>query len=746
MKEIWTVARRELKTLLDQPTGYILLVVFVTFTDFMLFKQAYYIGEASLRPMLELLPWTLLILAPAVTMRALAEEVRSGTIEVSLAQPVTELQWLVGKFIGLLLFVWLGLALTLPIPIGLSLGADIYVGVIISQYVGAAFLAAAFVAVGVWTSSLTHNQITAFILGVAAIFVLIFLGLNPVLVGLPPALNAVAARLGVLTHFANIARGVIDLRDAVYFFTVSAAFLTLAYTGIMTRRLSPTSDGLKRLRTATVLIVTGLVVINLFGRHIRGRLDLTPGNAFTLSDATHDILGELDDIVNITLFASKEFPPEIITLKRDLEDFLYDFRGAGGGMVRVVEKDPSQDETVLEEAQSLGIPPIQFNVTRESEYTVREGYLGLAIQYADETETIPFVQRTEDLEYRLASFLKSMTDESQKKVGLFVGQGSPAFPRSVNQFRQVLGQTYDVRTVLTPGTDQPSGEVDVMVFIGSPDSLNQDQVTGLTGLLARGGGVLVLDEGMMLPQDQQQGQFAFPRPVVVNPLLELYGVKINSDMVFDHRSNEQIQLPTNFGTMIQPYPLWLQAMSTRNGSIAAEIGTVFMPWASSIDTSGAVEGTVIPLLVTSEAAGADSALAVLNPQRRFPRENLHTRLMAAAVNPLAVDEPGELTGRMVVVGTADVLHDNFLQRSPDNVNFVLNAVDWLAQDEALASIRAKIRTPPVLVFSSDGKQSFVQWANVVGVPMLLILFAIGRMGNRRRLTRMKYERRTGAEV
>ena len=160
MKDVWIIARRDLRALFDLPTGYILLVVFIVVNDFMFFRQAYLFRVASLRAMLELLPWMFLFFVPAVTMRALADEVRSGTLEVVLAQPITELQLLLGKFLGQLLFVWAALALTFPIPIGLSLGADLHSGVIVAQYVGAALLAAAFTAVGVWTSSLTDNQIT----------------------------------------------------------------------------------------------------------------------------------------------------------------------------------------------------------------------------------------------------------------------------------------------------------------------------------------------------------------------------------------------------------------------------------------------------------------------------------------------------------------------------------------------------------------------------------------------------------
>src|ERR671911_1817051 len=139
---IWTVARRELKALFDVPTGYVLLVAFLAINAFLFFRTAYLSQVASLRPMLDQLPWLFLFFVPAVTMRSLAEDIRGGQIEVVLAQPVSELELLLGKYVGSLLFLWTALALTFAIPLGLSVGADIPWGTVVGQYVGSGLLAA----------------------------------------------------------------------------------------------------------------------------------------------------------------------------------------------------------------------------------------------------------------------------------------------------------------------------------------------------------------------------------------------------------------------------------------------------------------------------------------------------------------------------------------------------------------------------------------------------------------------------
>src|SRR6184192_2220087 len=400
--------------------------------------------------MLDFLPWLLLFLVPAVTMRALAEDLRSGTLEVVLSQPVTELELLLGKYSGQVLFLLIALAITLTVPLGLALGTAPELGIVVAQYVGAALLVAGLAAVGVWASSVSQNQITAFIVGVFVMFLLIFVGLDQLLVGLPPRLGAIAGALGVLSHFSQIARGVIDLRDAVYFVTLAALFLLLAYFALMRRKLTAHGASLQRLRLGTVLLAAALVVVNLFGRHIGGRIDLTPGRSYTLAPATKRILGALPDLVTIKLFASSALPPQVAFLKRDLDDLLRDYRAAGRGRVKVVVQDPSADSAALREARTLGIPPVQFNVLGKAEVQVKEGFLGVAVRYADGVKTIPFVQQTNDLEYRLTSDIRSLTTTAKPAIGfgeITEQQTAPQARRSFDALRQQLERTYTVRSV-----------------------------------------------------------------------------------------------------------------------------------------------------------------------------------------------------------------------------------------------------------------------------------------------------------
>ena len=746
MKAVWTIARRELKAMFDHPTGYILLVVFLVVNDFLFFRQAYLMHLATLRPMLDLMPWVFLFFVPAVTMRALAEEIKSGTLEVVLAQPITELELLLGKYVGQVLFLWVALALTLPVPVLLSLGADMQVGVVFAQYVGAALLAAGLAGVGVWTSSLTRNQITAFIAAVAIMFVLVLVGLDPLIVGLPPLLSTVAADLGVLSHFQNIGRGVIDLRDAIYFTTLAAIFLLLAYLAMMSRKLTRRGEAVKRLRLGVAMLVAAMVVLNLFGREIGGRLDLTPGHAFTLSRATKQLLGHLPDLVTIRVFASSQLPPQVAPTERDLRDMLSDYRSAGHGKVRVVYADPGSDSALKHQAQALGIPAVQFNVVGRSELSVKQGYLGLAVEYAGKDKTIPFLQQTNDLEYRLTSFIRALTITRRPRVALATPAATRPMPQqpsgdgvTFSQLRQGLGANYAVRSIELGNDSLHLDSTKVVVVAGSPDSLSDLERQQITAFLSHGGSALIMAGGMRLPQ---RTMFATARTVPWNALLAPYGVKIRSDMVYDLASNERVALPAQFGRILVQYPYWVEALSTKATPLNEESDGLFLPWSSSLDVSGARKGTVTPLFVTSKAAGVTVQQAFLQPTQHFPTDSLSRRVMAVEINGLAGDTAKGPTGRLVVVGSDDFAGDRNVQNAPENLQLALNAVDWLAQDTALIGIRAKNRTPPPLVFTSVTLEDFVKYANIIGVPLLLIAWGGMRLWRRKRLA----ERAYGAEA
>ena len=399
MKRTRIVAEREIQNFFDHPTAYILMVAFLGLSLFLAFRSIYALSLASLRPLFDLLPWLFAVFIPALTMRSVAEEKRTGTIEWLSSYPLGELEILMGKLIGNWFFVMLSLAGTLPMALGVFLLSDADPGIMLAQYIGASLLAMQGVAIGLWASTATKNQVTAFILATSVSFALVFIGTPVVLYGLTPFLGTALSRLSVMGHFENVARGVIDLRDIVYFLSTAGLFVAMAVGLLVKQRLSEQRESYKRLR-AGIAISLGLVVVtNLLGGNIGGRVDLTRESLYTLSPGSKETLDNLSDLVTLKLFISDELPSELQPTLRDVRDLISDMNRAGGDNLVVENLNPGDDLDVAAEARSLGIIENEFNVLRDDEFEVRRGWFGLALLYADQQEVIPFISGTADLEF-----------------------------------------------------------------------------------------------------------------------------------------------------------------------------------------------------------------------------------------------------------------------------------------------------------------------------------------------------------
>ncbi len=219
--------KKELMSYFNSPIAYIFIAVFLIAGNWLFFNTFYLAGQASLRSYFALLPWLFLFLAPAITMRSWAEEKKSGTIEFLLTLPISDWQAVLAKFFSALAFVGLSLALTLSLPLTVARLGNMDWGPVIGGYVGSLFLAGAYLSLGLFISGLTKNQIIAFVLGLVACFAFFVVGADFVLMGAPQALAPLMKFLGLGSHFYNVARGVIDTKDIVYYLSFIFFFLWL---------------------------------------------------------------------------------------------------------------------------------------------------------------------------------------------------------------------------------------------------------------------------------------------------------------------------------------------------------------------------------------------------------------------------------------------------------------------------------------------------------------------------------------
>ena len=732
-----TIAFRELRGFFDQATAYILIVAFLSLGLFLEFRSLYAANIATLRPFFDLLPWLFAILIPAATMRSLAEERRSGTLDWLLAHPFSEIEAVLGKFLGNWIFALIALAGTVPMSIGVLLASEADPGIVTTQYVGATLLAAQFVAIGLWASSMTRNQITSFILAIAVSLALVLIGLPVFQIGLPPILGGAAARLSVIGHFENVARGVIDLRDVLYFLSTAALFLALSIAMVSRERLSHSRGDYRRLRMGTTAIMALVVVVNLLGGYIRGRLDLTRGDLYTLAEGTRQILGELDDIVTFKLFVSDELPPEVQLTLRDVEDLLADFRRAGGGRLVLERIDPEDSDDARSEATGMGIPALDFNVLRDDEFEVRRGYFGLAMLYADKREIIPIIDRTDDLELRLASAVISMTDDARLRLRFASGFGArQAF--ELPALQQELSERYSIGSVALDGDSVPRldpDSIDVLVVAAPTERMSRLAVDRIGEYVDGGGAALLLVEGT---QVDPQSPMSTSVTSGLETFLEERGVSWDGGIVYDLASAERVQMGRQgIFAVVRSYPLWPILFRGADHPVTRDLNNLSVGWASALVLNDTVRA--VPLWTTTGAGGVQAPGSPIAPdmQTYADEADLGVEVVAAAVD-FSIPAEGsdgknglEGGGRMVVVADVDFLDAQFVRSSRQNLLFAANSVDWLAQDEALISIRSKDRTPPPLVLESDFAKNALKWGNLAGIPLFFCLAGALRVTGRR---------------
>ena len=231
MTGISAVLKRELASYFATPIAYVFIVIFLAVSGwFTFFFGAFYErGQADLASFFTWHPWLFLFLVPALSMRLWAEERKSGSIELLMTLPIEAWQAVVGKFLAAWIFTGIAIALTFPIWITVNYLGSPDNGVIFAAYVGSFLMAGGFLAVGSCLSAATKNQVIAFILSVVVCLLFLIAGFEPVLdlfTGwAPPLFVDAIASLGFLTHFGNINKGVIDIRDLVYFGLLIGTFL-----------------------------------------------------------------------------------------------------------------------------------------------------------------------------------------------------------------------------------------------------------------------------------------------------------------------------------------------------------------------------------------------------------------------------------------------------------------------------------------------------------------------------------------
>lgn len=737
-KNILFILKKELKTYFDSPIAYIVLIVFLLIWEFLFFKNVFLVGEASLRILFNFLPWLFLLLIPAITMGSVAQEISEGTIEFLLTHPVREIELLIGKYLAAMVFTAIVLLFIFPIALSLSPFGDLDWGVIMGEYMGSMLMASVIISLGIFFSSLFPSQITSLLLTATGGFLLIIAGFEIVTASLPLFLAPLLDKLSILSHFRSMARGVIDLRDVWYFASGTIVFLSLAYLQFLKRRFGNNRSIYRPYRIGIALFIGIAILINIVGSRIPGRIDLTEGKIYTLTDATKKILANLDDVVNITLYASGKLPAQLQPVLRDTKDILRDYETFGKGNIILTYKNPDEKPYIAKEAISVGVRQVQFNVIGQEEFRLKQGFLGVSVSYGGKHEAIPFVRDTSELEYDLTSIIKKLTTKEKKTVRFLSGHGEKMLFTDYRLVSRELEKQFKVETfTIDDKTTSIPHDTAVLVIAGPSRKIDDKARKMIKEYLDQGGSALFLIDTVQINPGML---YVTPVKESFSDFLKAYGIKVRTDIVYDLRSNETVNVGGGFISFLVPYPFWPRVIGNPRNPVTARIKSMVIPWGSTIDIDEkkvkdeGIETT--PLFTTTRFGGIQEGSFSIGPRERPSAENLQVRPIA--ISAIRHRSNSRKITRFIVVGDSDFLTDRFVQNIPENMAFALEAISWLSQEESLAGIKIKQKRERRLFFENKTQMALIKYGNIFLAFIVPAGYGAYRLIRRRNMQRMKY--------
>lgn len=397
MKQTLAITRKELNSYFSSILALIFVGAFLALVllAFFWIDTFFARGIADVRPLFSRMPLLMIFLVAALTMRQWSEEEQIGTLEMLLTLPVRPVQLVLGKFLAVMTLVILALALTLFLPFMVAIVGNLDWGPVLGGYLAAVLMASAYAAIGLFISSRTDNQIVALILTMLVCGFFYVIGSHTVTDFAGGQLAELLRALGAGSRFESIERGVIDLRDLVYYLSLTAAFLLLNTVSLDSKRWSKGASAKpyrRSLTLTTVLVIANLLLLNVWLYGLSAlRLDLTAQKQYSLSQPTKDLIGALPEPLLIRAYISDRTHPLLAPLAPQVADLLKEYEVASGGKIKAQVVDPLQDPDLEVEAnQTYGIQPTPFQIAGRNESSVINSYFDILVRYGDQSEVLNF--------------------------------------------------------------------------------------------------------------------------------------------------------------------------------------------------------------------------------------------------------------------------------------------------------------------------------------------------------------------
>ena len=614
-----TLSRKELHSYFNSPVAYVFIGVFLIVASGLFMTPFFVAGLCDMRAFFSNLPLILIIFVPAITMRLWAEESGKGTLGLLFSLPVSSTGLVLGKFLASLIFCSLAMLSTVTIPIMLHFLGDPDMGPIIGGYVGSILLLAFLLSLGMAISAFFKDQIVAFILGLVAGFFCFLAGtefFSTFIDGWVPGLGTFLRHsLGIQSHFASFAKGVIDVGDVVFFLSYTIVFLTINIL---------TLEGLLKLRiqrgfTFGVLMLFGIAVfLNALLFDVRlARFDITENKIYTVSESTKKVLSRLKVPISVIYYCSSpdKMPTAMKEMSRDVGDILYELSRLSPKFTYKIVDPDNLSQKERDELRKKGILPFNAQTIEKDALNIKRIYSALQLSYLDKKdEIIPQVlpDSLGSLEYDIVSKIFRLTLKENPKVVMvaqkeqippqmylmYQRMGQPVPPvvdryQTVEQLLRSQGYTV-LRQEIKKNSPIPDDAK--ALFILGPWNLNERQLFEVRRFLASGRPVIIAFQHYKYHYSNSQGTVTVSAQQMSNNLNKLVkdlGISVSKKMLFDKRhavlsieSSTQVGLFTALVRTPVDFPMQIKVLPdsmNQKISVTSDLSALLYLWGNSLE-------------------------------------------------------------------------------------------------------------------------------------------------------------------
>ena len=475
----------------------------------------------------------------------------------------------------------------------------------------------------------------------------------------------------------------------------------------------------------SILIITAIIILlNVISGRFFIRLDTTQDGRYTLSNATKNILKNLDEPVTIKAYFTRKLPPQLYQARQEFNDLLVEYANRSNGMILYEFIDPSESELLAEEAQSNGIPPLQVQVRNKDKFEAMVCYMGAVIQMAEsEPEVIPQITSGMAVEYHLTSAIKKVSIADKPKIAFLQGHGEPGVS-ALMQAQQQLDVLYDSDFVYLNDSTDALAPYKMLAIIAPTDSFPPSHLQQLDDFLAKGNNMLIALN--RVEADLQQG-YGMGVETGLEEWLAEKGIHIDNSFLVDANCGRVSVVQNMGGFTIQqqiPFPyLPIIKNFDKDHPITKGIQEAIFSFVSPMKFDEDSILQITPLAYSSNKSGTYSSPVYFNVGKNWGDEDfpLQSQILAAAIEG---NFNGVNRSKMVVFADGDFAinrdQQNMQGINPDNVSLLTNSIDWLTDVTGLIDLRTKETTSRPIKDMEDGTKTFLKWLNFL-LPIILIV-------------------------